>query len=510
MATRPIRIQDFTGGLDTSESSTIDDNELALATNVYYNKNKILTTRNGITTFGDDITDIQHSMYFSKFSNGTRTLLMAAGTNVYEYNEGTLVWDVIKTGLTDGLRLSFVTFKDVIYWTNGTDNVMSYDGTTVAEHSGVQKGKYFVVANDIGYMGGVQSTGDRSVVFYSAANPTDFKSAFPNNEPINEDDGQVITGLTQLGATVFVGKDDSIYKLDVISTPVQINRVDYSGGVSSHRSWQNVENDIIHLSREGVFSLAQRRGTTGSYRASSLTDDVYSIIQGIKTRGNSAAIYFPEFRNYYLAVDSGDVGKNHDLLVWSVLTRSWTRYEGVNVNQFVVYEDAGGTRRLLAANSFGGQSHEIESGTDDNELSIGNIVKTKTFDFDQPEALKVYPAIDIGGFISRQASIKVTINIDGTETTKTLDGSDYAVGPAADTLELGTEPLGEDPLGGGAISPDGISVFPFVARVALYQTGRRISVKLKSDSLNSAWQFTKMNIFAEVLPTDVMEPAFIN
>lgn len=510
MATRPVRIFDFTGGLDTSEPSTIDDNELSLATNVYYNKNRILTTRNGFVLFGDDVVDIQHSIHFTKFSDGTRILLMAAGTKVYRYNEGTSQWDVIKTGLTDGLRLSFATFKDEVYWTNGTDNVMSYDGTTVSEHAGVQKGKYLIVANDIGYMAGVQTTGDRSVVFYTNANPADLKSSFPNNEPINEDDGQVITGLTQLGATVFVGKDDSIYKLDVIGTPVQINRVDYSGGVSSHRSWVNVENDILHLSREGVFSLAQRRGTTGSYRASSLTDDIYSLIQAIKTRGNAAGIYFPEFRNYYLAIDSGDVGKNHDLLVWSVLTRSWTRYEGINANDFAVYEDANGVRRLLIANSFSGQTLEIETGANDNKLSIGNLVRTKVFDFEQPEALKVFPAIDVGGFISRQASIKVTIDIDGKEITKTLDGSDYAVGPAADTLALGTEPLGEDPLGGGGISEEGISLFPFIARIALYETGRRVSIKLRADSLNSGWQYTKLNVFAEVLPTDVMEPAFIN
>lgn len=510
MATKPIKIKDLTGGLDTSEPSIIDDNELALATNMYYNKDKILTTRRGSKTFGDSITGPQTSLYFTKLSDGTRILLMAAGTVMYKYNEGTSAWDSIKTGLTDGLKFSFVTYKDLVYWTNGTDNVMSYDNTTVSEHSGVQKGKYLIVANDTAYMAGVNATGDRSVVFYTGANPTDLKSSFANNEPIDEDNGQNITGLTSLGALVFVGKQDSIYTLNTIPTTVVVEKVDYSGGVLGHRSWANVENDLMHLSREGVYSLAQRRGVTGSYRATSLTDDIQAIIDNVENKDIAAAIYVPETRNYYLAVDTGGVGKNNDIFVWSVLTRSWTRYDGLNANDFVIYEDASGDRHLLAADPFGGQTREIEVNFDDSDVSIVCEAKSKTFDFEAPETSKVFQMVDVAGFISKQATISVTISIDGTDVVQTLSGSSYVDSAGSQVYTLGTSPLGFRPIGGGGGAPSSsLDLFPFIARIPLYKTGRNISVKLSSSTASSAWQWTKVNVFAEALPVNVFRNDFI-
>jgi len=510
MALSRINIKDFRGGWNTSDSTIIADNELSLAQNMFYDKDKNLTTRRGFNIFSNDITDTQHSIYFTKFSDGTRILLMGAGTNMYEYNEGTSQWDVIKAGLTDGLRFSFVTYKDIIYWSNGTDNFMSYNGVAVSEHAAALKPKYLIIANDVAYCAGVST--DASILFYSNANPADLQTTLTagaaNNEAINEDDGQVITGLQPLGHRVVVGKDDSVYNVDTTAAAVTIEKIDHNSGVISHRSMVNVENSLLHFSREGVYDIAQRSGTIGNMRARSLTDDIYTIIKNAGNKTLAAGFYLPETKNYYLAIDYEAAGRNSSILVYSVLTQGWTIYKGYSANDFTVYEDATGARHLLIANSFGGQTYDIETSFTDNELAIGCKAQTKTFDFEAPEQTKVLAYVDIIGFTSKQADIDVVIDVDGTETTKTIDGNAYAIGAAADVHSLGESALGIEPLGGGAVG-SGLQLFPFLARVPLYKAGRRIRVKLESDNLNAAWQLAKLTVWVEGMPVDVIANDYI-
>ena len=144
-----VKIPDFTGGYNSAEPTTIADNELQEVINMFYDEQKILTTRRGISTFGGAIAGVSgiHSAYYTRFTDGTRYLLVGAGTDVYKYDEGAETFNSIQTGLTDNARLSFFTYKDVISWCNGIDDFTSYDGTTVTTDAAVPKGKYFAVQN---------------------------------------------------------------------------------------------------------------------------------------------------------------------------------------------------------------------------------------------------------------------------------------------------------------------------------------------------------------------------
>ena len=70
---KPIIINNFLGGWNANEPTTIDDNQLAEAINFFYDENNFLRTRFGIQTFGLIIPDdaiIVHNMD-SASSNGT-------------------------------------------------------------------------------------------------------------------------------------------------------------------------------------------------------------------------------------------------------------------------------------------------------------------------------------------------------------------------------------------------------------------------------------------------------
>lgn len=520
------KVDDFTGGLNTANATIIKDNELAIAKNMYYDEQKILSTRRGIATFGNAVAGLSdfHSLYFTTFTDGTRILLAGGGTSVYRYNETTSDWDVIQAGLTADLKLSFVTFKDVIYWMNGTDNSTGYDGTTVTAYPLMLKGKYVIIANDVAYTAGVPT--DPSTVFYTSGNPADLNStlvALADNEPVNQDEG-TITGLFKLtDVIVGVGKTNGIFSLNTVSTPSEIKRIT-EDKYEAHRAGARVENDYLFLGDNGVFSLAQREGTTASFRSWPYTRDIQKIMDQVVSKDTANMFYWAATNNVYVSVNQGGGTVNDTLLVYSVLASSppnkkfvWTEYEGINAADMVQYIDSSGIKHLLFADAYNPQVYEMEIGFSEEiasgtEASIGNEVKTKTFDFGGAEEWKTFVRIDIGGLISEQSVINAVITVDDlgttTQVTKTIEGSDFATGPASYTYTLGVFPIGVYPLGGGGSSP-GLKMYPFMQQIYLYIPGTRLDVSLQSDSLNSAWKLTKFHATAEVEPPDVYPTAFI-
>ena len=513
-----VKIADFTGGLNLGEPTTIDDNQLAVASNVYYDNQGILSTRRGIDNFGNEIAGATgiHTIYFTQFTNDTRILLCGQGANVRRYNEATSNWDIIQAGL-NGSNLSFVTYKNFIYWTNGTDAFSGYDGTTVTTYAAIARGRYLVVQNDVGYMAGF--TTDPSLVIYTPANPASLNAGFTAgtflDELVNQDEG-IITGLSTLGHLAVVGKStfggkrggSGVYTLDIFTNPVEVRPVDFDGEVTSHRSMVKVENDLMFMSQKGFYSLAQRTATTGSYRAIPFTAPIQNAVDRINDKSTVVTYYSRGNNNVYLSanLDGGTV--NDRLLVYSTLVSIpakrkfvWTEYNNINANDFTEYIDAAGDTFLLVAPTAGGQVFSMENGFDDEGLEIRTQIRTKTFDFSSPEMWKTFPHVDMGGLISENETVRFYIDVDGVETNRSFTGTAFAIGDDAADLPLGEEDLGEDVLGGGPVAISGLTFFPFVVRRAYYTTGQRIRIRIETDSLNSGLKFTKLNI--PIIPHDV-------
>ena len=54
---KPIKIEDFGGGIYTEDPTSIPDNALEEATNMFYDSDKVLTVRRGSSAFGLPIPD---------------------------------------------------------------------------------------------------------------------------------------------------------------------------------------------------------------------------------------------------------------------------------------------------------------------------------------------------------------------------------------------------------------------------------------------------------------------
>lgn len=508
-----VKVVDFRGGLATGDPTIIEDNQLAVAKNVRYDNRGILSTRKGIANFGNDIAGATgiHSIYYTRFNDGTRILLCAEGTTVYRYNEGTSTWDVLDATMDDGTPIHFITYKDNVYWGNGVDQMRKYDGAAVTTHAlaGLLP-NYMVVQNDVIYTCGIAT--DPSTVFYTDANPVSVEAdGFKNDEPVNQDEGY-ITGIHAFGPIVVVGKSKGVYTLNVFGAAVQIEPIDFEGNVESHRSMVAIENDLFIMSRQGVYSLAQRQGTTGSYRAYPFTRSIQEITDRVADKSSVCGIYFPDENNLYMGANIDSGTKNDTTLVYSNLVSrpqerrfAWTQYENINANDFTIYTDSDGDKHLLVANAFGGQVIEMETGWNDNGIAIAGSIKTKTFDFGSPEAWKTFPAVDAAGLISSQESVQVSTEVGGAVTSRTFTGAQYAVGDEADPFPLGEDDIGEDPIGSGPISQEGIAFYPYVVRKPEYRSGETISVQFDTTSLNSGFKLSKIRIPVESHDVDVFK-----
>lgn len=431
-----------------------------------------------------------------------RYLLTNVGTGLFLYEESSGEWEVIKTGLTDGSRFSMTAYKNIMYLTNGVDNYMSFNGTTVSEHTGsnTYKGKYLLLANDVGYILGDPSV--PSTLAYTGATPANLQT-FPNALVLDEDSSDGVgTGLINLGPIVMASKEGKIYKVNVAAPSRE--QIDYSNGFLSHRAQVRVENEVFGINKSGIYTLAQRQATTGSIRADALSDNIKQIIDAIEDKTIVSAVYVEKLKNVYFFCDTSGNGVADTALVFSVLTKKWTTYTNMSVNEAVIYKDSTGTDRFLSANASVGQCRELETGLLDIESEINAIIETKAFDFGVPESLKTFEMVEIFGFIEENSQITVNILVDDEDRSGdiTINGSNY-VGTSTSGVALATSPLATSPIGGSAASAETTTFYSFRARIPMYATGARIQIKLSNTTLSSQWILNKISIYPYKQPIDV-------
>lgn len=466
-----------------------------------------------IVCYSSSATKPQMSIFWfgsSKAStNFPRYLIVNVGTNLMEWDETTGYWTRVRGGLTEGTRFSMTAYKNVMYFTNGTDNFFAYDGVNTVDKTGANtyKGKYVLMANDVGYILGDPTA--PSTLGYTASVPSNLDT-FPNALVLDEDssDGKG-TGLINLGPIVVASKDRKIYQIN-IATPSR-QQLDYSDGVTSHRSLIRVENEVFLLNQKGVFSLAQREATIGSLRADPISAQLQPLLDDVKNKDIAAAIYVNKFNNVYLALDTNEDGINESCLVFSVLTKKWTTYTGVTANQFCYYQDKNGDFHLLYANAAAGQVMEMETGFNDNGVLITSEGQTKSFHLNQPATLKTWEMIEIEGYISQTGQMDITAIIDDSYTTPVASvlGTTYYQASYG-SYTLGTSPLGTTTLGGSASATNNsITLYPFKIRIPIEYTGSRLQIDFLIKKLNTVAIFQKFTLYPKGEPIQTFEAAYI-
>ena len=209
-----------------------------------------------IAWYSGSYTKDVHSLYHVKLDDGTRVTLAGCGTNIFKL-ENDNDWTLLSAGYTDGEKFSFLNYKNIIHFSNGTDNFAWYTpafesgaGSIVTADASCPKAKYLMMVANTAYACGI--SGSPNKLAYSTALPANLANAvWTGAEYIYDDDSrEQITGMGKLpNDAIAVFLENSAYYVDTIPATTVIRPLDYDGGCSSWRTIQRVGNDMYFLVR---------------------------------------------------------------------------------------------------------------------------------------------------------------------------------------------------------------------------------------------------------------------
>ena len=130
-------LQDFSGGWNTKwalNATQLQENQSPYLKNVDYTSRFAFTKRRGLEILGNSTagTGSVKSLYTFVKRDGTEILMRSYAQRMQYLNGST--WTDISgaTSFTADLKFDFETYKDTVYFCNGTDDFMSWPGSGVS------------------------------------------------------------------------------------------------------------------------------------------------------------------------------------------------------------------------------------------------------------------------------------------------------------------------------------------------------------------------------------------
>ena len=329
------------------------------------------------------------SIYIFNEEDGTEHLLCNCGANVYSINTTTGATASIIAGLTPGAVMSYATINDLVYMSNGVDNVYKWDGTTATALAALPKAKWLVVHGDKLFF--IATTALPNYVYFSQAGTPETIDADAYFE-VYTDDGDILTGAASFGVLILF-KNESTHILEG-KTKAQLLLSDSLGnihpriGCTSALSIAHVPGGVMFRSDDGVqFTNAINISKQSDRVDELLANEVYTY------RAKSAAFW--DGKNYRLSYTTGlntspdmslvyeeygiynALGSKENHVPWVVFT--------YGMNAYTVTKSG-----IIYAAGNDGVVYTIDSGTSDNGEDIVMKVITGVFNWETPFTTKIF------------------------------------------------------------------------------------------------------------------------
>ena len=458
-------LQDFSGGWNTKwalNATQLQENQSPYLKNVDYTSRFAFTKRRGLEILGNSTagTGSVKSLYTFVKRDGTEILMRSYAQRMQYLNGST--WTDISgaTSFTADLKFDFETYKDTVYFCNGTDDFMSWPGSgAVTSFAGNPKGTIFASAFLRLWVAGVST--DPALLYYSApdaftnfssggAGNTSFQYAIKSLIPFFDSSGNELLQVLLINGDFFhVGFDSTgtIYK----------RRVRRNVGSLNHRATKQTENSnfILDIAKQirGI-GYEQYINDIRSNSKSVLIDSYLSTL----TMANACGAYLA--KNYILSAQTASASANNVAIVFDENYSSWRLYDGFGANQYAVYGN-----KLAFASSTDLNVYRFNSELyADNNVPIISIYQTRDLDFDEALDEKTCRFVKIQGLISPGCTLTVKGYFDGqtysTAFTKTISGSGAYVS-ATPVSTLGSDELGAIPFAGLGGTTSSIALYPF-------------------------------------------------
>lgn len=417
----PFYRQDFSGGENLkSNPEFLLENQVAQALNCVIAPSGHLQTRDGKTAVTSASLGAKPILSLHRYTqeDGDQWLLAQYDTSLYA-----VAWDgddtisswgtAIKTGLTANSKLRSVVWKNNIYFTNGTENPFSFDGTTVADISGSPP-KSYIIKIYAGRMWLVDAANPNQIRFSDLENPAVWNAL--NVIKVRDADGDRITGLAPVSGGMAIMKRNSVYPLygtniDNIRLGEAISR--YVG----NQGYDTYIDDGVFLGKDNIYRFSLSEVTP-------ISDTHATLIQSQPDYIKQAAVMVAHPIESRALLKLGD-GDDTVMCIEGRYNGAITRWRGQNIGCFCVCDDKTDGGSLLFGDADAGLVYKY-TGTTDNGTAIVTDIKTgyemhgssreKEWRYFEPE-LELFAS---GGYL---VNIVVDVDRDRVSSSQAAAGS---------------------------------------------------------------------------------------
>lgn len=506
-----IRVINPGKGLNTLVSdSLIQDTEASDLNNIQYVESGCVSKSYGITAVGTGLTNNPKGLGTFYITGGAKHVLTVDGTSLKYLNSGT--WTAISgASFTSGKEVNFVQANDLLYIWDGDAAGCSLDTSlTLTRLTTAPRAAFGIWYSGFQLVTGVDTLPNRLYIADTTTNAGDFTNATGTLSTsggvpgatsfagtgaqfvdVNPGDGDKITGLAKFQNALVIFKERSIYQLTFNSSGVpSVAQITSNTGAVSHKSIDNVDNDVFYLSRNGYYVLGNEPNYYNVIRSNELSARVKPIIESLSTSAlNKVCSIFSDFR-YYTSFATGSASSSTQTLMYDKRYLAWSSLDYIKANSWAEYIDSTGVKHLYYADDTTNKIYEVVVGS---YSAAGSAIDTwwtsKAFDAGQFDIYKRW--FDITLFFRQiVGTVTITIYADNNTLVKqtTISSTNDPTG------SLGTVQLGSQILGGTGVAQDGESTNNIPYRIKVNTKSRTLKVKVSNANNNENFVLLGFNI----------------
>ncbi len=260
MALESLTLRNFAGGLDLRSSiPNVDIGYTPDCNNFEITEKGGLVKVLGFSNFATASEDLERIIPYQKGDGSSKVLIGVSKNKVFTYNAAGIETTIHTWPSANDGDISFAFYKDEVYIADGTNDMISWDGSTITSYPRGSSPTYS--GPPVGHILGIWNSrmyfcpsSDKMRVEISRLGEFD---KWDENEFFNisvNSDGQAITGGIVSEGKLIVTTQDNI--LEVYSS-VGANRVgDTSIGCVSRKSLRAINGVVFGVSKKGVFEYS--------------------------------------------------------------------------------------------------------------------------------------------------------------------------------------------------------------------------------------------------------------
>lgn len=418
-----------------------------------------------------------------------------------------------------GTALSGITFADAHSGgvaiaqlpTSAGENPVSafpyYDLPWTSASSALPHGNIMINKDSQFFVAGISGT-EQNRVYYSVVDDvTNYTvsaaPAYGGYEPYTEG-GVGIKSLADFQEVIAVMKEDTVRQLKFtqisdgnsgITEIVDKNGLatsPYTGAVN-HKSLAQIENQCVFTSPNGwVRTIAS---TADGRKLNEISTDIRPTVEDLNMV-SAAATYFAG--KYYLACATADATVNDVVYVYDTEYKAWTRFNGWNVADWVVYNN-----RLYFGASNEIATYQALVDYNDNTQAYDSYWSSKWLDFGLPDEQKMLRQIYVEGYMTTNKALGVSCYFDGdvaAPVKKSISGTGSYVSTTDNINVIGETTWGKGEFGG---LTRGSSYNLKKFRVNLQYPNKpfyNLQIKIGSSNANYVWKITHIAPYLRAIP----------